>query len=148
MNKVFLIGRLGADPEMRSTTQGIPVTNFNIAVDRRFKKADGTKETDWFTIIAWRQLGELCNQYLKKGQQVAVDGSIQTRSYENKEGQKVKVFEIVADNIQFLDRGNEQGYSNDSSQYREQGSSHNSQDKDPFADKEKVINISDDDLPF
>lgn len=149
MNKVFLIGRLGADPELRSTAQGKPVANFNIAVDRKFKNADGTKETDWFTIVAWNQLADLCSKYLAKGRQVAVDGRIQTRSYENKEGQTVRVFEIVADNVQFLDRSGDQGYSPTANEsMSDMPSSNKTKTEDPFANKDAVIDISDDDLPF
>ena len=81
MNKVFLIGNLTRDPEMRSTQAGIPVCNFSIAVNRRFRNQQtGQQETDFFNIVAWRQLAELCSRYLAKGRKVAVTGSIQTRA--------------------------------------------------------------------
>lgn len=85
MNKVFLIGNLTKDPEMRSTQSGVAVCNFSIAVNRRFKNANGEQETDFLNVIAWRQLAELCGKYLAKGRKVAVTGSIQTRTYEAKE---------------------------------------------------------------
>ena len=85
MNKVYLIGNLTRDPEMRSTSTGIPVCNFSIAVNRR-KRADGQQETDFFNIVTWRQLAELCSRYLAKGRKVAVSGSIQTRTYEAQDG--------------------------------------------------------------
>ena len=98
MNKVYLIGNLTRDPEMRSTSTGIPVCNFSIAVNRRFKNAQtGQQETDFFNIVAWRQLAELCSRYLAKGRKVAVFGSIQTRSYEAQDGSKRTAFDIVAD---------------------------------------------------
>ena len=78
MNKVFLIGNLTKDPEMRSTQSGVAVCNFSIAVNRRFKNANGEQETDFLNVIAWRQLAELCGKYLAKGRKVAVTGSIQT----------------------------------------------------------------------
>ena len=103
MNKVYLIGNLTRDPEMRSTSTGIPVCNFSIAVNRRFKNAQtGQQETDFFNIVAWRQLAELCSRYLAKGRKVAVFGSIQTRTYEAQDGQKRTAFDIVADEVEFL----------------------------------------------
>ena len=103
MNKVYLIGNLTRDPEMRSTNTGIPVCNFSIAVNRRFKNAQtGQQETDFFNIVAWRQLAELCSRYLVKGRKVAVFGSIQTRSYEAQDGSKRTAFDIVADEVEFL----------------------------------------------
>ena len=103
MNKVYLIGNLTRDPEMRSTSAGIPVCNFSIAVNRRFKNAQtGQQETDFFNIVAWRQLAELCSRYLAKGRKVAVFGSIQTRSYDAQDGTKRTAFDIVADEVEFL----------------------------------------------
>lgn len=101
MNKVFLIGNLTADPELRYSNAGIPVCNFSIAVNRR-KRADGDHETDFFRITAWRQLGELCGKFLMKGKKVAVSGSIQTSSYNAKDGSKRMAWDIVADEVEFL----------------------------------------------
>ena len=107
MNKVYLIGNLTRDPEMRSTSTGIPVCNFSIAVNRRFRNAQtGQQETDFFNIVAWRQLAELCSRYLAKGRKVAVVGSIQTRSYEAQDGSKRTAFDIVADEVEFLSSAN------------------------------------------
>ena len=103
MNKVFLIGNLTRDPEMRSTQSGIPVCNFSIAVNRRFRNQQtGQQETDFFNIVAWRQLAELCSRFLAKGRKVAVSGSIQTRTYEAQDGSKRSAFDIVADEVEFL----------------------------------------------
>ncbi len=102
MNKVFLIGNLGADPELRSTNNGISVCTFRIGVSRRFKDANGETQTDWINIVAWRQLGELCAKYLAKGRKVAVAGSLQSRNYEDKSGAKRVAYEVVADDIEFL----------------------------------------------
>lgn len=102
MNKVFLIGNLVRDPEMRSTQSGVAVCNFSIAVNRRFKNANGEQETDFLNVIAWRQLAELCSKYLAKGRKVAVTGSIQTRTYEAKDGSKRTAWDIVADEVEFL----------------------------------------------
>lgn len=103
MNKVFLIGNLTKDPEMRSTQSGVVVCNFTIAVNRRFRNQQtGQQETDFLNVIAWRQLAELCNKYLVKGRKVAVTGSIQTRTYEAKDGSKRTTWDIVADEVEFL----------------------------------------------
>lgn len=103
MNKVFLIGNLTRDPEMRSTQAGISVCNFSIAVNRRFRNQQtGQQETDFFNVVAWRQLAELCSRYLAKGRKVAVSGSIQTRTYEAQDGTKRTAFDIVADEVEFL----------------------------------------------
>lgn len=102
MNKITLIGNLGADPELRSTNNGINVCTFRIGVSRSYKDASGEKPTDWIQIVAWRQLGELCSKYLSKGNKVAIDGSLQTRQYEDKQGNKRTAFEVVADNVEFL----------------------------------------------
>lgn len=103
MNKVFLIGNLTRDPEMRSTQSGVPVCNFSIAVNCRFRNAQtGQQETDFLNVIAWRQLAELCNKYLAKGRKVAVTGSIQTRTYVVKDGSKRTAWDIVADEVEFL----------------------------------------------
>lgn len=103
MNRVILIGNLTRDPELRTTASGVSVCNFSIAVNRRFRNAQtGQQETDYFNVIAWRQLGELCSRYLAKGRKVAVVGSIQTLSYEAKDGSKRMTWDIVADEVEFL----------------------------------------------
>lgn len=103
MNKVFLIGNLTRDPEIRSTQSGVAVCNFSIAVNRRFRNPQtGQQETDFLNIVAWRQLAELCSKYLAKGRKVAVAGSIQTRTYEAKDGSKRTAWDIVADEVEFL----------------------------------------------
>lgn len=108
MNKVFLIGNLVRDPEVRATQSGISVCNFTVAVNRRFKKENGEQETDFLNVIAWRQLAELCGKYLAKGRKVAVTGSIQTRTYEAKDGSKRTAWDIVADEVEFLTPQNQQ----------------------------------------
>ena len=108
MNKVVLIGNLVRDPEVRATQNGISVCNFTVAVNRRFKKENGEQETDFLNVIAWRQLAELCGKYLAKGRKVAVTGSIQTRTYEAKDGSKRTAWDIVADEVEFLTTQNQQ----------------------------------------
>lgn len=104
LNKVFLMGNLTRDPELRHTAQGTSVANFSIAVNRSFKGSDGDfkKETNYFNIIVWGKSGENCQKYLSKGRPVLVEGRLQNRSYETQDGQKRTVTEIVADNVQFL----------------------------------------------
>ena len=102
MNTAILIGRLTKDPELRYIpSTGRPVATFTIAVDRAFKK-DGQKQTDFFNIVVWGNQAESCANYLGKGSQVAIKGSIQNRSYETNNGEKRYVTEIIADNVQFL----------------------------------------------
>ncbi len=101
MNKVILVGNLANDPEPRTTQSGISQSTFRIAVQRRFANAQGVREADFFTVIAWRQNADFCNRYLKKGSKVALDGSIQNRSYDAQDGSKRYVTEIIVDNIEF-----------------------------------------------
>ena len=102
MNKVILVGNLTRDPELNTTTSGISYCRFSIAVQRRFANSDGERDVDFINIVAWRALADHCAKYLKKGQKAGVVGTIQTRSYENKDGLKVNTFEIVADEVEFL----------------------------------------------
>ena len=108
MNKVYLIGNLTRDHESRATQSGVNVCNFSIAVNRRFRNQQtGQQETDFFNIVAWRQLGDLCARYLTKGRKVAVVGSIQTRTYEAQDGSKRNAFDIVADEVEFIGAASE-----------------------------------------
>lgn len=103
MNKVYLIGNLTKDPELRATQTGVSVCNFSIAVNRKFKDAQtGKAETDFFNIVTWRQLADLCGKFLMKGKKVAVVGSIQTCTYEDKAGKKCTAWDIIADEVEFL----------------------------------------------
>ncbi|NMC27615.1 MAG: single-stranded DNA-binding protein [Syntrophomonadaceae bacterium] len=100
LNRVILIGRLTRDPELRYTPNGTAVATFSLAVNRRFNK----EQTDYIDIVAWRQTAEFCANYGSKGRLLAVEGRLQARTYETKEGQKRKVVEVVADDIRFLDK--------------------------------------------
>ena len=107
LNKVTIIGNLGKDPEMRFTPNGAPVTSFSIATNRtRAAGADGERrvDTEWFSVVAWNKLAEICNQYLGKGSLVYIEGRLQTRSWDGQDGQKHSRTEIVANDVQFLDR--------------------------------------------
>jgi single-strand DNA-binding protein len=105
INKVILIGRLGSDPEVRYTPSGVAVANFNIATSEEWKdKESGEKRerTEWHRIVVWRRLGEICGEYLSKGRQVYVEGRLQTRDWEDRDGNKRYTTEIVATDVQFL----------------------------------------------
>ena len=102
MNQITIIGRLTADPELRSTANNTPVCQFTVAVQRRFANQSGDKIADFIPVVVWRQLAELCSKYLAKGRKVAVLGPLQMRHYEDKHGNKRTAFEIIADEVEFL----------------------------------------------
>jgi single-strand DNA-binding protein len=132
LNRVILIGRLVRDPELRYTPSGAAVANFTVAVDRPFVTKQGTKETDFIDIVSWQKLAETVANNLGKGRLVAVEGRLQVRSYENQEGQRRKVSEVVAENVRFLDWPKDR-QDNDTGERDDLGSE---------------INVSGDDLPF
>lgn len=105
LNKIMIIGNLGRDPEMRYTPSGRPVTSFSVAVSRSWNTSDGERhtETEWFNVVAWGNLAEICKQYLSKGQRVYVEGRLQTRRWEDNEGRKHTSTEIVANEMIILD---------------------------------------------
>ncbi len=107
LNKVMLIGNVGKDPEMRYTANGKAVTTFTIACNRTFNSPDGERreETDWFDVVTWEKLAELCSQFLQKGRQAYVEGRLQTRSWEGQDGQKRYRTEVVAQTVLFLGSG-------------------------------------------
>ena len=102
MNKVILVGNLTRDPELTETPSGVAVCRFSIAVSRDYANAEGNRETDFFNITVWRGRAENCGKYLKKGNKVAIVGSLQTRSYEDKDGIKRNVTDVVASEVEFL----------------------------------------------
>lgn len=104
MNKVILSGFLANNPESRTTVSGVTTCTFRLAVQRRFANKDGNRESDFLTIVCWRQTADFASRYLLKGRRVAVEGSIQTRSYDAQDGSKRYVTEIIADNIEALDK--------------------------------------------
>ena len=103
MNKVILIGNLAADPESRTTQSGVAQCTLRLAVQRRFANQQGVREADFFSVVCWRQTAEFCSRYLSKGRKIAVEGSLQTRSYDAQDGSKRYVTEIIADNVEFCD---------------------------------------------
>ena len=106
LNKIILIGNVGGDPERRFTPSGVPVTTFTMATNRNITQADGSvkKETEWFRISAWRKQAETCNQFLTKGKLVYVEGSLRTRTWDGKDGQKHTSLEVNADRVLFIDK--------------------------------------------
>ena len=148
MNKAIIIGRLTRDPEMRTTTSGTNSTTFTVAVSRNSTGANGERETDFLNCVAWRKQAENIAKYCTKGSQVAVEGRIQTRSYDAQDGTKRYVTEIIADNVTFLGGRGSNVPSEDN--YVGGSSSVDTTDisEDPFKDFGEEVALSDDDLPF
>jgi single-strand DNA-binding protein len=144
VNKVILLGNLGADPELRYTPSGRGVVNFNIATSRTWNNKDGEKqeETEWHRIVAWDKLAEICGEYLKKGSQVYIEGRLQTRSWEDKNGIKRYTTEAVAMDMRMLGSRQDAGSSGSS------GSSKPSGTSSPPPDDLPSTFEADDDLPF
>ena len=141
VNKVILVGRLGADPEMKYTNSGTGVCRFNLATSENWTGKDGQKQerTEWHRVVAWAKLGELCNEYLKKGRQAYVEGRLQTRSWNDKEGNKKYSTEIVATTVQFLGSADRQGTKS------------TTEEASPSEDAsflEEPAEIKDEDIPF
>ena len=134
INRVILVGRITKDPELRTTQSDLPVCSFTIAVNRQFKSKDGENEADFIQCVVWRKQAENLVKYIKKGNMIGVDGRVQTRTYDNSEGARQYVTEIVCDSIQFLETNKQDSQP-----------SNNTQDTMP---KVKNIDIDSDDLPF
>lgn len=103
LNRVILMGRLTADPELKQTPSGASVTSFSVAVERNFTGKDGNRQTDFLNVVAWKQTADFICKYFTKGRMIAIDGSLQSRSYEDRTGAKRTVFEVVADHAYFAD---------------------------------------------
>lgn len=114
INKVLLMGRLGADPELRYTADGTPVASFNMATSESYKDRSGAKKekTEWHRVVVWRKLAEIAGEYLKKGRLVYIEGKLQSREWE-KDGKKHKVFEIVASDVKMMPNGQGQNHGNE-----------------------------------
>lgn len=138
LNRVILIGRLTKNPELRYTPAGVAVTQFTLAVDRPFSSQGGEREADFIPVVTWRQLAETCANYLRKGRLTAVEGRIQVRNYENNEGRRIYVTEVIADNVRFLERN----------QTTEEEPNPNGEYPDTFEGDYKPSDINDDRLPF
>jgi len=109
LNKVMVIGNLGADPEMRYTADGTALTSFRVASSRTYSGRDGERkeETEWFSVVTWQKLAEQCSQYLQKGKKVYIEGRLQTRSWDTPEGERKYRTEVIAERVLFLDRAGE-----------------------------------------
>ncbi|PTK73457.1 single-stranded DNA-binding protein [Staphylococcus haemolyticus] len=145
INRAVLVGRLTKDPEYRQTQSGVSTATFTLAVNRTFKNKNGEREADFINVVVFRQQAENVSKYLSKGSLAGVDGRIQSRSYENKEGQRVFVTEVVADSVQFMDSKGSNQQNNQPQQQRGQAPAGNN----PFGNaNSKDLDINDDDLPF
>ena len=155
MNRAIIIGRLTKDPESRTTSSGIASTTFTVAVNRPFTSQNGEREADFLNCVAWRKQAENIAKYCTKGSQVAVEGRIQTRTYDAQDGSKRYVTEIIADNVTFL--GSKGGSSMPSNNYEGNNNNNSNSSKDiqttdlnedPYANMGEEVALSDDDLPF
>ncbi|MGE0995021.1 single-stranded DNA-binding protein, partial [Bacillus sp. GMa5/2] len=132
INRVVLVGRLTKDPEFRTTPSGISIANFTLAVNRTFTNAQGEREADFINVVVFKNQAENVNSYLSKGNLAGVDGRIQSRSYENNEGKRVFVTEVVADSVQFLEPKNN-GQANNTSKVQQTGANNQRSSNDnPF----------------
>ena len=144
MNKVILIGNIANDPESRTTQSGIAQCSFRVAVQRRFKGANGERETDFLPVVCWRQTAEFAQRYLVKGRKVAVEGSIQTRSYDAQDGSKRYVTEIIADSVESVG-GREEGAQN---AQNTQGARSTQNAQEPVQNRQEgFTEVDDDELP-
>ena len=154
MNKVFLIGRLSRDPELRHTTSGMAVCQINVAISRPV--GQGTEpQTDFINVVVWNKQAENVARYLSKGRQIAVEGRIQTRNYDNNEGKRTYVTEVIANNVEFLGSANDNNRTNNNGGFEENPfdamepvMDTTSVDNDPFASFGEKVEISDNELPF
>ena len=148
VNKVILVGRLGRDPETRYTSGGQAVCNFSMATDRSYKDRTGQtqKQTEWHKIVVWGKLAEICQQYLKKGSQIFIEGRIQSRQWDDKEGNKRTSFEIVANEMRMLGSKGERGTGGGPSADASAGEAHEPAPSDDFSQPEPQV--SDEDIPF
>lgn len=143
VNKAILVGRLGRDPEVRHTASGTPVANFSLATDESWTDKNGERQrrTEWHQIVVWSRLAEICERYLRKGRLVFIEGQIQTREWEDRDGNRRRTTEIVARNMQMLgSRSDEMGMGSGP----QRQSSHASQPSQPSQE----VEITDDDIPF
>lgn len=155
INRVILVGRLTRDPDLRVSQSNVAVTNFNLAVNRPFTDANGERGADFINCVTFRKQAENVNQYVKKGSLVGVDGRLQTRNYENKDGQRVYVTEVVCDSVQFLEpkssnnaSDGQQSNSYTNAYNNKKNSSAGAHEENPFKNSKGAVDIQDDDLPF
>ncbi|MCE5471871.1 single-stranded DNA-binding protein [Staphylococcus pseudintermedius] len=142
INRVVLVGQLTKDPEFRTTQSGVEVATFTLAVNRNYKNKNGEQQADFINCIVFRKQAENVNNYLNKGNLAGVDGRLQSRSYENQEGRRIFVTEVICDSVQFLESKN-----NNQSNNQQQRGQAPAQDN-PFTNANNPIDIDDEDLPF
>jgi len=148
-NRVILVGRLTRDTELRYTPNGVAVASFTLACNRPFTNQQGEREADFIRVVVWRRQAENVANYLQKGSLAGVDGRIQTRSYDNNEGRRVFVTEVVGDSVQFLEpKGANNPGQGSPGTFGGNDQNQSPFGDDPFAGDGKPIDISDDDLPF
>ena len=147
LNRVVLVGRLTKDPEFRTTQSGVDVATFTLAVNRNFKSKNGEQQADFINCVVFRKQAENVNNYLNKGSLAGVDGRLQSRSYENKEGQRVFVTEVVCDSVQFLEPKNAQTSNNNQSNNEVQQREKALQSDNPFNNSNN-FDMDDSSLPF
>ena len=148
MNNVVQIGRLCDEPEVKTTSGGVAVCTFRLAVQRRFANSQGVREADFLNVVAWRQLAELCARYLSKGRKVAVEGSIQTRSYDAQDGSKRYVTEVVADSVEFLESRSGQQTDTSNTTHTRNEQQRMDMPIGAAAQGDGFQDVDDDDLPF
>ncbi|UXR31855.1 single-stranded DNA-binding protein [Staphylococcus simulans] len=147
INRVVLVGRLTKDPEFRTTPSGVDVATFTLAVNHNFKSKNGEQQADFINCVVFRKQAENVNNYLNKGSLAGIDGRLQSRSYENKEGQRVFVTEVVCDSVQFLEPKNAQTSNNNQSNNEVQQREKALQSENPFNNSNN-FDMDTDDLPF
>ena len=147
INRVVLTGRLTRDLELKTTQSGLSVASFTIAVNRQFTDSQGNRGADFISCVIWRKSAENLCKYTHKGSLIGIDGRLQTRSYDNNNGQKVFVTEVVVDSFSLLESKNESQSSNNNG-YSNNSSANTATEPDPFAGSGDTVDISDDDLPF
>ncbi|WP_323702049.1 single-stranded DNA-binding protein [Staphylococcus nepalensis] len=145
INRVVLVGRLTKDPEFRTTPSGVNVANFTLAVNRTFTNAQGEREADFINVVVFKKQAENVNNYLFKGSLAGVDGRIQSRSYENKEGQRIFVTEVAADSVQFLEPKGNNNQQNVSRGQQISTNDRQARNENPFVNS---VDVDPDDLPF
>lgn len=146
INRVVLTGRLTRDLELKTTQSGLSVASFTIAVNRQFTNSNGNREADFINCVIWKKSAENLCKFTHKGSLIGIDGRLQTRSYDNNNGQKVFVTEVVVDSFSLLEPKNESQSSNNG--YSNNSSANTATEPDPFAGSRDTVDISDDDLPF
>ena len=149
MNKIFITGNVVETPVVKTTQSGINTTNFKVAVQRSFANKNGERESDFFTVVAWKKTADFCGRYLTKGRKVAIEGQMQNRNYTDKNNQKHYIWELIADNVEPCDRRESNGNNAIAPQQQNQQQSNSA----PVEQEEANIDgnfeeVQDDDLPF